>query len=82
MRVMILAGALALTLVSPAAAQMAVPGASATGSSVVRPEPPRRAARPLSVRADNEKALQESNARQKRWDERMRRATGSMCDRC
>ncbi len=35
-----------------------------------------------AIKPDNEVARREADERQKRWDERMRRATKSMCDRC
>lgn len=77
MRSLILAAALGLAWpVGLATAQTGAPARSSTE--------PRAAAgqRPVSPTAVNEEARRKEEERHKRWDERMRRATRSLCDRC
>lgn len=62
---------------------LAVGGAQAQPAR--QPTPARSAAEPLAntaAKPDYERARRESDDRQKRWDERMRRATKSMCVGC
>lgn len=92
MRIAVACGAFA-ALVSAAAAQTSVPnpGVAAGNSRVVqapaRGTSPRAdtSAKPDSLaksKAINDKAQREAAEREKRWDDRMRRVTRSMCDRC
>lgn len=56
---------------------------TALAAPPVKPASP--AGRPVGATkagGDNNKARLEEIAREKRWSDRMRRATNSMCDRC
>ena len=59
---------------SPAGGKTVAPVASGAASA--------QPASPTRMKALNEDAQREAAAREKRWDERMRRITRSMCDRC
>ena len=59
----------------PATAPVATPGAKPASSGKV-------SSQGLRATADNDQARRSEDERYKRWDERMRRATKSMCDRC
>ena len=82
MRVLVLSGALALSFVLPASAQTSGSGAIGAATPNAQPATPRRPPLPTPSRLDNDKAQRETNERQKHWDERMKRATGNVCDRC
>lgn len=92
MRFAVACGAFAV-LISAASAQTPAPnpGVAAGTPPVVqapaRGAPPRSAtpAKPDSLaksKAINDQAQREAAEREKRWDDRMRRVTRSMCDRC
>jgi hypothetical protein len=75
------------SLILAAAFGLAWPVAVATAQTGARPaaEPQARSAagqRPPSPSGINEEARRKEEERHKRWDDRMRRATRSLCDRC
>jgi hypothetical protein len=78
--------AMNLRVVCGALAVLSVTGVHALAQD--RPSPPRNqgaaAARPKAnpIVSENSKARTDENERQKRWDERMRRTTRSMCTGC
>lgn len=87
MRIVIACGVLA-AFVAGASAQTPAPSGPAKPAPMVPAKPvpatvPDKTTGPSkNVKALNEQAQRESQAREKRWDDRMRRVTRSMCDRC
>ncbi|NNM71834.1 hypothetical protein [Enterovirga aerilata] len=77
MRLLMLAGVIGLALPAPGAmAQTSPPRAAKPASSAAEAQP---APTPGDVNAAARRAEEE---RHKRWNERMRRATRSLCDGC
>ncbi|MDB5559146.1 MAG: hypothetical protein JWQ36_2080 [Enterovirga sp.] len=77
MRTLLLAAAIGLT----APASLAFAQTASPARPLVEPLPAARQA-PATARSANEEARRREDARYKRWDDRMRRATRSLCDRC
>ena len=70
--------------VGPATGQTAT-GPNATTATAAAPAAPSAPAvrRPVpTLNVDNNRSRMSETERQRRWDERMRRVTRSMCDRC
>ncbi len=65
----------------PGTAPAATPGA-VTAKPVPAASSGKVASQGLRATADNDQARRLEDERYKRWDDRMRRATKSMCDRC
>ncbi len=78
MRSLILAATVGL--VWPVAVATAQTGARPLAEPQPRPAAGQRA--PVTPSGLNEEARRKEQERHKRWDERMRRATRSLCDRC
>ena len=70
---------------APGTTAGATPGAGRPAGAVRQPTPARTSVAPATRAAekpDYERARREAEARQKRWDERIKRVTGGMCVGC
>lgn len=77
-----LLGSLFAALAASGAFALETRPAASTPAKVEPAQPGTKSKPPIRSTVENEKAKLDEDRRQRRWDERMRRATRSLCDRC